>query len=78
MKNTKRTERHFYEGAQNWHEHDWKTEQQFYDGTQNRYEKHKKLNGTSMTEHKTDTNITNIEKYEKTEHDGTQNRHEHY
>ena len=38
----------------------------------------KKLNGTSMTEHKTDTNITNIEKYEKTEYDGTQNRHEHY
>ena len=65
MKNTKRTERHFYEGAQNWHEHDLKTVQQFYDGTQNRYEKWKKLNDTSMTEHKTDTNVTKNEKYKK-------------
>ena len=31
-----------------------------------------------MTEHKTDINITKIEKYKKTQHEGTQNRHEHY
>ena len=36
--------------------------------------KYKKL---IMTEHKTDANIK-IEKYKKTKHDGTQNRHEHY
>ena len=36
-----------------------------------------KLNSTSMTEHKTHMNITKIEKYKKTEHDTTQNRHEH-
>ena len=38
-------------------------------------EKYKKLN---MTERKTDMNITRIGKYKKTEHDGTQNRREHY
>ena len=31
-----------------------------------------------MTEHKTDMNVTKIDKYKKTEHDKTQNRHEHY
>ena len=31
-----------------------------------------------MTEHKTDMNITKIDKYKKTEHHGTQNRHEKY
>ena len=31
-----------------------------------------------MTEHKTDMNISKIEKYKKTKHDGAQNRHEHY
>ena len=31
-----------------------------------------------MTEYETDMNITKNEKYKKTEHDGTQNRHEHY
>ena len=37
-----------------------------------RIDKCKKLNNNSMTEHKTD--ILNI----KTDHDRTQNRHEHY
>ena len=49
-----KTEQHFYRGIQNWRENYRKTEQHFYDGTQNRHEKYKKLNGTSMTEHKTD------------------------
>ena len=31
-----------------------------------------------MTEHKTDKNVIKIDKYKKTDHDGTQNRHEHY
>ena len=31
-----------------------------------------------MTEHKTDMNITKLDKYKKTEHGGTQNRYEHY
>ena len=31
-----------------------------------------------MTEHKTDMNITKIDKYKKSEHDGAQNRHEYY
>ena len=41
----------------------------------------KKLNSTSTTEHKTDMNITKINKYKKIEqhfYDGTQNRPEHY
>ena len=41
----------------------------------------KKLNSNSMTEHKTDMNITKIGKYNKTEqqfYDGAQNRHGHY
>ena len=71
-------EQHFYRRMQNGHEHDWKTEQYFYSGTQNRHEKYKKLNGTTMTEHKTDMNLTKLDKYKKTEHDGTQNRYEHY
>ena len=37
--------------------------------------KYKTLN---MTEHKTDMNITKIDKYKKSEHDGAQNRHEYY
>ena len=37
-----------------------------------------KLNSTFTTEHKTDMNITKLDKYKKTEHDGIQNRHEHY
>ena len=37
-------------------------------------DKYKKMNSNSMTEHKTDMNIT---KY-NTDHDRTQNRHEHY
>ena len=40
----------------------------------NKIEKYKKLN---MTEHKADMNITKIDN-KKTEHDRTQNRHEHY
>ena len=40
--------------------------------------KYQKMNSTAMTEHKTDMSITKNEKYIKTEHDGTQNRHEHY
>ena len=40
----------------------------------NKIEKYKKSN---MTGHKADMNITKIEKYKKTEHDRTQNRHEH-
>ena len=31
-----------------------------------------------MTEHKIDINITKIEKIQKTKHEETQNRHEHY
>ena len=31
-----------------------------------------------MKEHKIGMNITKNEKYKKTEHDATQNRHEHY
>ena len=34
-----------------------------------------KLNNNSMMEHKTDMNITKIQ---KTDHNRTQNRHEHY
>ena len=41
----------------------------------NKIQKYKKLN---MTEHKTDMNITNIEKYKKDKHDGAQNRHKLY
>ena len=40
--------------------------------------KYKKLN---MTEHKTEMNVTKIDKYKKTEqhfYDGAQSRHEHY
>ena len=76
-----KTEHHLYRGIQNSHEHDWKTEQHFYNGTQTRHEKYKKLNDTSMTEHISDMNNTKIDKYKtknkKTEHDRTQNRHEH-
>ena len=70
-----------------------KTEQHFYNEDKNnqihpqikihlknisKIGKYKKLN---MTEHKTDMNLTKIEKYKKTEqhfYDRAQNRHEHY
>ena len=38
-------------------------------------DKYEKLKSNSMTEHKTDINII---KKKKTDHDKTQNRHEHY
>ena len=44
----------------------------------NKIGKFKKLN---MTEHKTGTNLTEIDKYKKTEqqfYHGAQNRHDHY
>ena len=36
----KKTEQHFFDGAQNRQEHCWKTEYHFYEGTQNRTQLH--------------------------------------
>ena len=78
-----KTEQHVYHGIQNWHEHDWKTEQYFSTfttehKTEKNITKYKKMNGTAITEHKTGMSIAKLDKYKKTEHEGTQNRQEHY